>query len=252
VDQVRSTVGGFRRGAIILAPIAIILVAINGVIDIFSVTGVPSKIALMIMAISGGFLLFAVLLGMVVAILMGMGMPTVAAYIIVAILIAPTFIADFGVPEITAHYTVFYAAILAGITPPVATAVVVTAGIAEANFWRVSGAALKIAAPLFVLPVTFVYNPNVVSFTLNGATILAGTLVVLGAITMNYGLNYPFETRPVQTMLLRTALAALGVVVMVYPNYIVKVGGIAIFAAVFVGEKVMTKGMALPFTGVGQ
>ena len=132
LTQLRDTVHGFRRGAIILAPIAIILVVISGVVNIFGTTGVPAKIALLLINISGGVLLFAVLLGMLVAILMGVGMPTVAAYVVVAILIVPTFVSDFGVSQITAHYTMFYAAILAGITPPVATAAVVAAGIAEA------------------------------------------------------------------------------------------------------------------------
>ncbi|QLG63644.1 TRAP transporter permease [Halorarum salinum] len=253
VDQFWNTVLGFRRGAIILAPIAIILVAVNGVIDIFSVTGVPNKIALLLMDLSGGVLLFAVLLAMVVSIVMGVGMPTVAAYVIVAILIAPTLISDFAVPAITAHYTVFYAAILAGITPPVATAAVVTAGIAEANFWRVCGAAIKIAAPLFVLPVAFVYNPAIVSMSLGLPTLIAGALVLMGGIAMIYGLNYPFEMRVGRRVLLRVALTVLGVLVMVYPGELAKLAGVAVFAAVFVAEKVITRGMKLPFLkGVGQ
>ncbi|WP_420828700.1 TRAP transporter permease [Halomicrobium salinisoli] len=246
--QFWNTVKGFRRGAIILAPIAIILVSINGVINILNATGVPNKIALLLIDLSGGVLLFAVLLSMLVAILMGIGMPTVAAYVIVAILIAPTLIADFNVPEIVAHYTVFYAAILAGITPPVATAAVVAAGIAEANFWQTCGAAIKIAAPLFVLPIAFVYNPALVNMDPGLNTLGAGTLVLLGAVTMIYGLNYPFELAFGPRTVLRTVLTVLGVFVMVYPGRLVKVAGIAVFAAVFLAEKVMVRGLELPFT----
>ncbi|WP_276274073.1 TRAP transporter permease [Haloarcula litorea] len=252
VSQVKDTIHGFRRGAIILAPIAIILVVISGVVNIFGTTGVPAKIALLLINLSGG-VLFAVLLGMAVAILMGVGMPTVAAYVIVAILIVPTFVADFGIPEITAHYTVFYAAILAGITPPVATAAVVAAGIAEANFWRTCGAAIKIAAPLFVLPVSFVYNPAMVSMSLGLSTVVVGSLVLLGAITIIYGLNYPFRMKPGRTIGLRALLTALGVFVMVYPNNVVKLGGIAVFVGIFLAEKVMVRGLELPFKrGAGQ
>ena len=247
VDQVRNTAYGFRRGAIILAPIAIILAAVNGVIDIFSVTGVPNKIALLLIELSGGVLLFAVLLSMLVAILMGIGMPTVAAYVIVAILIVPTLVNDFGIVEINAHYTVFYAAILAGITPPVATAAVITAGIAEANFWRVCGAAIKIAAPLFILPIAFVYNPALITLSIGMSTLITGLLVVLGAITMIYGLNYPFEMRTGYRIVLKIGLTALGVFVMVYPNQLVKLAGILVFATIFVGEKVVTRGLRLPF-----
>ena len=246
VTQVKNTIHGFRRGAIILAPIAIILVVISGVVNLFSTTGVPAKIALLMINLSGGILLFAVLLGMAVAIVMGVGMPTVAAYVIVAILIVPTFVSEFGVAEITAHYTMFYAAILAGITPPVATAAVVAAGIAEANFWRTCGAALKIAAPLFVLPVAFVYNPALISMSPGLNTLFVGLLVVMGAISIIYGLNYPFEMSVGRKMLARSALTVLGVLVMTYPMVLAKVAGIVVFAAVFVAEKVMVRGLENP------
>jgi TRAP-type uncharacterized transport system fused permease subunit len=240
VTQVKNTVHGIRRGAIILAPIAIILVVI-------STTGIPAKIALLLINISGGVLLFAVLLGMAVAILMGVGMPTVAAYVIVAILIVPTFVSDFGVQPITAHYTMFYAAILAGITPPVATAAVIAAGIAEANFWRTCGAAIRIAAPLFVLPVAFVYNPGLVAMDVGLYTLYVGLLVLLGAVTIIYGLNYPFKMRPGRKIGARALLATLGVLIMTYPSNVAKLAGIGVFAAVFVAEKVMIRGLTLPF-----
>ncbi|MFO8116274.1 MAG: TRAP transporter fused permease subunit [Halorubrum sp.] len=247
VTQVKNTVYGIRRGAIILAPIAIILVVISGVVNLFSTTGIPAKIALLLINISGGVLLFAVLLGMAVAILMGVGMPTVAAYVIVAILIVPTFVSDFGVEPITAHYTMFYAAILAGITPPVATAAVIAAGIAEANFWRTCGAAIRIAAPLFVLPVAFVYNPGLVSMDPGVNTLYVGLLVLFGAVAIIYGLNYPFKMRAGRKVGTRALLATLGVLIMVYPSNVAKIAGIAAFAAVFVAEKVMIRGLSLPF-----
>ena len=248
LTQLRDTVHGFRRGAIILAPIAIILVVISGVVNIFGTTGVPAKIALLLINISGGVLLFAVLLGMLVAILMGVGMPTVAAYVVVAILIVPTFVSDFGVSQITAHYTMFYAAILAGITPPVATAAVVAAGIAEANFWKTCGAAIKIAAPLFVLPIAFVYNSGLITISVGFGTLSIGLLVLLGAVTMIYGLNYPFQMRPGRVIGVRSLLTALGGVVMVYPSTVVKIAGIATFVGVFFAEKVLMRDLRLPFS----
>ena len=246
--QIKNTIHGFRRGAIILAPIAIILIVISGVVNVFSTTGVPAKIALLLINISGGVLLFAVLLGMVVSIVMGVGMPTVAAYVIVAILIVPTFVSDFNVVPITAHYTMFYAAVLSGITPPVATAAVIAAGIAEANFWRTCGAAIRIAAPLFILPIALVYNPGLVAMNLGPATFILGILVLLGAITIIYGLNYPFELSPGRRILARVGLAVLGMFIMIFPSNIVKLAGITIFVGVFVVEKVIVRDLSLPFT----
>ena len=123
----------------------------------------------------------------------------------------------------------------------------VAAGIAGANFWRVCGAAIRIAAPLFVLPIAFVYNPGLITMSVGGSTLLIGLLVVMGAITMIYGLNYPFEMRLGLRVILRIALSTLGVFVMVYPNQLVKAAGILVFAGVFVGEKVVTRGLKLPF-----
>ena len=252
VTQLRNTVGGFREGAITLAPIAIILIVISGVVNIFSTTGVPAKIALLMINISGGVLLFAVLLGMAVAIVMGIGMPTVAAYVIVAILIVPTFVSDFGIAALTAHYTVFYAAILAGITPPVATAAVVASGIAGANFWRTCGSSIRIAAPLFVLPIAFVYNPGLVAFELNLMTSYVGLLVILGAVTMIYGLNYPFQLGRTGTLAARTVLIALGVLIMTVPNDLLKIVGIVAFGGVFIGEKMIMGAGVREGRGMGE
>jgi len=246
VTETAKTVGGFREGAVILAPIAIILAAVNGVIDLFSVTGVPSKIALVLMDLSGGVLFFAVLLSMGICIMMGIGMTTVAAYVIVAILVAPTLIENFGIAEIAAHYLVFYAAVLAGITPPVATAAVVAAGIAGADFWRTCGVAIRIAAPLFILPVAFAYHPELVSTSLSSASLIGGLLTLAGGIAIIYGLNYPFRMRRLKAIPLRAGLFVLGFGVMVYPSWTVQAIGAIAFLGVFVGEKVVARGWRSP------
>lgn len=250
--QLSNTIVGFRRGAIILAPIAIILISISGAVNVLNTTGVPSKVALLLVNLSGGVLLFAVLLGMVVAILMGMGMPTVASYVIVALLVAPTFVTEFGVSNIAAQYTVFYAAILAGITPPIATAAIVAAGIGEANFWRTCIAAIKIATPLFVLPIAFVYNPGLISMSPGLSTLVIGALVLMGAVMIAYGLNYPFTMRLSGRVVARSVLTVLGIAVMIHPNLLIKAAGVVVFIVAFVGEKAMTDGLHLPTTTRGR
>ncbi len=246
--EVANTVKGFRRGAVILAPIGIILAAVNGVVDLFMITGVPSKLALMLMELSGGVMILAVLLAMLICIIMGVGMPTVAAYVIVSLLVAPALIHEFGVPHLAAHYMVFYAAVMAGITPPVAIAAVITSGIAEADFWETCGTAITIAAPLFVLPISFVYHPTIVSTAIGPASMVAGGLVLFGAITMIYGLNYPFQLKRRYTLPIRFGLFWLGVFVMVFPNHVAQAAGVAVFLAVFLGEKAATSG--IPFASV--
>ncbi|WP_418283103.1 TRAP transporter permease [Halorubrum sp. DTA98] len=239
VTEIDNTIGGFRRGATILAPIAIILAAVNGVVDLLMTTGVPSRIAIMLMELSGGVLLIAVLFGMGVCIVMGVGMPTVAAYVIVSTLVAPTFINVFAVPELAAHYMVFYAAVMAGVTPPVAIAVVVASGIAGANFWRACGVAMTIATPLFILPISFIYHPELVSTVIDANTLITATLVMLGSITVIYALNYPFRLKRRFAYPFRIGLFFLGAFVMISPDRMLQVAGAAAFVLIFVGWRTL-------------
>ncbi|WP_331232411.1 TRAP transporter permease [Natronorarus salvus] len=220
-----DTINGSKLGALSLAPIAIVLAAINGVVDILLATGVPSAIALALIQISGGVLIVALILSMIICIILGLGMPTSAAYLIMALLVAPALINQFGIPELAAHYFVFYATITAGITPPVATAVAVASGIAQSNFWRACHEALKIASPLFILPFVFIYHPELVSVTYNIETLITATFTLIGAISMIHGLNYHgrISTNVVVSTLARGLYVVLGVFIMAYPSLLVKI-----------------------------
>jgi TRAP transporter 4TM/12TM fusion protein len=230
-EAVRRTLGqtveGARVGALSLAGIAIIIAAINGVVTILLTTGVPSAITLALIDISGGIMLVAVVLAMIISIILGLGMPTAAAYLIVALLIAPTLSGEFGVPRIAAHFFVFYCAILAAITPPIATSVAVATGIADSDFWRTSVESIKIALPLFVLPFAFIYNPELIAGGLTPGTFVSAGLVLVGAIGITHGVNYvrrPFGVPRYADFAVRGLFVATGVVAMAYPGTAVRAG----------------------------
>ncbi|SDG12769.1 TRAP transporter, 4TM/12TM fusion protein [Halorubrum xinjiangense] len=227
VDTLEQTVDGFRGGVIVVAPVTIILAAINGVVDILMATGVPTAISLTLLDLSGGIAIVAFVLAMIICIILGLGMPTTAAYTVVALLVAPTLISQFLVPEFAAHFFVFYAAILAGLTPPIATCVAVTCGISGGGFWGSCKEALRISAPLFVLPFAFAYHPELVSGTFNYASLSAGALAMLGSIAIIHGINYQFAFGRGQTFGLRVAFFVAGVVAMVHPMQLVQVGALA-------------------------
>ena len=228
-----QTINGFREGIIVLAPVAIILASINGVVDILMATAVPTAISLALIDLSGGVMLIAVILAMIISILMGLGMPTTAAYTVVALLIAPSLISQFFVPELAAHFFVFYAAILAGLTPPIATTVAVAAGIAGGDFWGTAYDAIKISLPLFVLPFTFVYHPEILHGNLAAATLIAGGAAMVGAISMIHGINYRFPYGRLRTFVTRGTFFAIGVLAMTFPDRNVQYGAIAIIAVLF-------------------
>jgi TRAP-type uncharacterized transport system fused permease subunit len=197
-------------------------------------TGVPTAISLTLLDLSGGVAIIAFVLAMIICILLGLGMPTTAAYTVVALLVAPTLISQFAVPEFAAHFFVFYAAILAGLTPPIATCVAVTCGISGGGFWTSCKEALRISAPLFVLPFAFVYHPELVSGTFEPAAIVSGLLALFGSIAMIHGINYQFVFGRGQTYGLRVAFFVAGVLAMVHPMVEVQLGALAAVGGLYV------------------
>jgi TRAP-type uncharacterized transport system fused permease subunit len=94
---------------------------------------------------------------MIASIILGMGVPPVAAYIVLAILVVPA-LTNLGVYPLAAHLFVFYFAVIAGITPPMAPDAFVAAGIAQTSMMRTAFTACRLAIVIFIIPYMFVYN----------------------------------------------------------------------------------------------
>jgi TRAP transporter 4TM/12TM fusion protein len=132
--------------------------AVAGIIvGVVTLTGVGLNLSAMVLSISQGNLLLALLLIMVASLIMGMGTPTTVAYIIVATLGVPV-LEKIGVASLPAHLFVFYFGVISMITPPVAVAAFAAADIAEDSMWRVGWTATKLALVAFLIPYMFVLD----------------------------------------------------------------------------------------------
>lgn len=149
------------------------------VIGVITLTGVGLQLSTLVIALSGGIMILALLFSMVGSIILGMGLPTTAAYIIMATLGAPALI-EIGVHPISAHLFVFYFAIISAITPPIALAAYTAGAIAGADVNKTSITALKVALAGFFIPFMFVYNPELL---MEGAPVQ----IVIGALTASVG-----------------------------------------------------------------
>lgn len=174
-DFVLETFDGFARGLENAAPLAVSLGVMNIFVGVLNLTGFTQVFAQSLVGLSGGVLSLLLLFAMVAALLFGLGMPTVAAYITAVLLIAPALL-EAGIPLLTAHFFVFYFAILSALTPPVAIACLVTSEISGGNFWRTAKKSLVIGGPLFVLPYAFVVNDSLLYWSAKTPV----TLLVLG------------------------------------------------------------------------
>jgi TRAP transporter 4TM/12TM fusion protein len=128
------------------------------VIGVITLTGIGITFTQLLVGFAQSSLLLALLLTAAAGIILGMGMPTTPAYIIMTALLVPAII-KLGISPPAAHMFAFYFAILSAITPPVALAVFAAASLAKADLWQAGWAAVKIGAAGFIVPFMFVYEP---------------------------------------------------------------------------------------------
>ena len=143
-----------------LIPIILIGGAAGIIVGVLNVTGLGFNLTLGLTDIGNQYgLLVMLFLTGIVAIILGMGMPTAAGYIVLSVVLAPAVI-EMGVPVLAAHLFIFYFGLLSMITPPVAVASFVAAGIAGSSLWKTSFTAIKLGIAAYLLPFLFVYNDS--------------------------------------------------------------------------------------------
>jgi len=158
----KPSVGEFAKaltdGAIVGAKIGISLCVVGLISQTLITTGLGSKIAGLVELFSNGNILVALFITMIVAIILGCGVPPVAAYSLVAIVVVPTLI-KMGVPAISAHFFCFYFAIISAVTPPVALGALAASAISGANYFATSIKGFTLSIAGFIIPYLIVFNP---------------------------------------------------------------------------------------------
>jgi len=158
---------GTLRGTSMMIPICAMLGALGIVVRVLTTTGLAEKISFYTVSLFGANLFILLLFTMIICIVFGMAVTTVAAYILVVTLAAPALM-EVGIDPLVAHFCVFYWAMLSAITPPVAAVCVVTSGIANANFIKTAWESMKLGVPKFILPFIFIMEPGILSFSSKG------------------------------------------------------------------------------------
>ncbi|MFA7468054.1 MAG: DUF3394 domain-containing protein, partial [Desulfotomaculaceae bacterium] len=233
----------FESGAKRILEVAVACGAAGIIIGIISLTGVGLRFSALIIAAAGDYTFLALLLTMFTALLLGMGLPTVAAYIIQAALIVPALI-QMGIPPLAAHMFAFYFAIVSAITPPVALAAYAGAGVAGADPLKTAVTAFKLALAAFIIPFIFAYAPALLLIGESSEIILSVFTAILGIIAL---------ASAVEGWLVRAANIIERVVLfaaaltLIFPGIVTDTIGLSLFILVFVWQKYIKKG---PSVGV--
>jgi TRAP transporter 4TM/12TM fusion protein len=226
--DIKGFYGAFHDAMAAMCPLVAICAGAGILLGVLTATGLNLKITYLIEFVSGGSLLMTLILTMIACIVLGMGLPTVAAYVVLATLV-PASMIKLGVPDVAAHLFIFYFAILSAITPPVCTGAYVAAGIAKADPVQTGFVALKLGIVVFLLPFAFVYEPSLLLIGNAGSIILHVATCILGILYWAFGLEGYFK-QPLG-IAARAILITAGAL-LIWPNLWVSLGGLVMGGAV--------------------
>ncbi|MCH4565581.1 TRAP transporter fused permease subunit, partial [Halomonas sp. EGI 63088] len=153
------------------------------IVGVISLTGVGARFSSLLLGLAGVSQLLALFFAMCISILLGMGMPTTAAYAVAASVVAPGLI-DIGIQPLVAHFFVFYFAVVSAITPPVALASYAAAGISGANAMQTSVTSFKVGLAAFIVPFMFYYSPAMLMEGSGMQILRVGVTATLGIVLL--------------------------------------------------------------------
>jgi TRAP transporter 4TM/12TM fusion protein len=155
--SLRDWVHGFSQGAIEGAKLAVTCGPIGIIVAVMITTGLGMKLSSLIIHYSHGIVPLTLLLTMLISLLLGCGVPTMAAYVLVAITVCPA-LEKLGITMLGAHLFCYYFAVFSNVTPPIATASLPAAALSGGSYMKISVEACKLSLYAYIIPYVFVYN----------------------------------------------------------------------------------------------
>jgi TRAP transporter 4TM/12TM fusion protein len=229
----RNVLDALVEGARNTLAVAMACACAGIVIGCVTITGLGIVFTQFVIALAQNSLAAALVLTALAGIVLGMGIPTTPAYIVMVSLLVPAVIKLGAIPP-AAHMFAFYFAILSAITPPVALAVFAAAALAKSNLWSTGWEAVRLAAPAYIIPFMFIYEPSLMLIGDWFTSVTSSITAVIGVICLAAGLQgYVLrEASWWERVLLLTAS-----ILLIKPGYITDAIGLALLAVVLVAQK---------------
>jgi TRAP transporter 4TM/12TM fusion protein len=232
-----SVVGALEDGARNTLAVAMACACAGIVIGCVTITGLGIVFTQFVIHLSQSSLLLALVLTAMAGIVLGMGMPTTPAYIVMVSLLVPAII-KLGAVTPAAHMFAFYFAILSAITPPVALAVFAAASLGKADMWKTGLEAVRIAAPTYIVPFMFVYEPSLLTIG-DPVTVVTSTLsATIGVMCLAAGLQGWLVA---EALLWERAVLVVAALLLIEPGYVSDAIGLALLAVVFTTQRLRVK-----------
>jgi TRAP transporter 4TM/12TM fusion protein len=186
--SMKQILRALEKGAINFLPITGIVVACNILVGMITLTGLGLQLSSILIELAGDSLFVLLLLTMIASLILGLGLPIMVSYLVLAVLVAPALV-QMGVLPIAAHLFIFIFAVVSDLTPPVAPGAFIAAGIAGADMMRSAWQACRLGLVVYILPFMFVYDK---SLLLKGSIIDIITAVfttIIGVYALSFALQ---------------------------------------------------------------
>ncbi len=229
----RQIIRALEKGAINFLPIAGIVVACNILVGMITLTGLGLQLSSILIELSGNSLLALLLLTMIASLILGLGLPIIVSYLVLAVLVAPALV-QMGVVPIAAHMFIFFFAIVSDLTPPVAPGAFIAAGIAGADMMRSAWQACRLGLVVYILPFMFVYDK---SLLLQGSLkdiILTVFTSLIGVAVLSFAIQ-GFVFRRINVF--QRILCFLAALALISPFWLADLAGMAVAGTILFMQK---------------
>jgi len=229
----KQIIAALEAGGKAIVMVAALCACAQIVVAMFSMTGIGVKFSEMIIAFGHGSNIWTLFFGMMICLVLGMGVPSTAAYVLAGSVVGPALISLEADPLVT-HMFIFYFAILSAITPPVCTAVYVASAIAQSNWWKTGWVAVRLGIAGFIIPYMFFYAPTLLLFgeplhiIVNSITAAAGVISVSAAVM-------GFFLKPISWI--ERLMLLLGGFMFIDPKLVTDAIGFLIIGVVYINQK---------------
>ncbi len=231
----REIIKALVYGAKIAAPVAMACASAGIVIGIVSLTGLGVRFTQLIISLSGGNLFPALILTMIACLILGMGLPTTAAYIITSVLAVPA-LTSMGVEVMAAHLFILYFAIISFITPPVAISAFAAAGIAGSDSMKTGLKAFRLGIAGFIVPFMFVYEPSLLFIGPWYLILINCVKAILGVILLAGALEGWFFKRCIPVVL--RLILGMSAIMFIFPKFWSGAAGIVLLLIAYFISKI--------------
>ncbi|MDR5899201.1 TRAP transporter permease [Halomonas vilamensis] len=248
VRGLRKLIEGLELGARNAVAVSMACAVAGIIVGVVGLTGLGLKFSSMMLAFSGGNVVLALILVLLASLVLGMGLPVTASYIVLIVLVGPALTQEFGIPLLIAHLVVFWYSQDSNVTPPVALAGFAGAAIAGSKPMETSFQAWKFAKGLYLIPLFMVFNPEIILGGAVGLVLWKGVIAVLALGAFAAALEgYLFTTMRWPS---RVAIGA-AIIGVFYPSAMTEIAGVTVMLAAIVANGVAAKRHACTATPAG-